>query len=61
MKEQLTLLHRAKPSSPSVKFNAFEAPIITNKPNGKKSKPIFQIKFLKKENKDCTNIHGLNI
>ena len=26
----------AKPSKPSVRFTAFEAPIITNKPNGKK-------------------------
>ena len=38
----------AKPSKPSVRFTAFEAPIITNKPNGKKNKPMSKIKFLKK-------------
>ena len=38
----------AKPSNPSVKFTAFEAPIITNKPKGIKKIPIYKIKFLKK-------------
>ena len=38
----------AKPSSPSVKFTAFDAPIITKSPNGIKNKPICQIRFLKK-------------
>ena len=38
----------ANPSSPSVKFTALEAPMITNNPNGIKNNPIFQIKFLKK-------------
>ena len=37
----------ANPSSPSVKLTAFDAPIITKRPNGIKNKPIFQIKFLK--------------
>ena len=38
----------AKPSSPSVKLTAFDAPIITNQPKGIKNNPIFKIKFLKK-------------
>ena len=38
----------AKPSSPSVKFTAFDAPMITNNPNGIKNKPRCKIKFLKK-------------
>ena len=38
----------AKPSKPSVKFTAFDEPIITNKANGINIRPIFQIKFLKK-------------
>ena len=38
----------ANPSSPSVRLTAFDDPIITNKPNGIKNKPICQIKFLKK-------------
>ena len=38
----------ANPSSPSVKFTAFEAPIMTNNPNGIKKNPKFNIKFLKK-------------
>ena len=38
----------AKPSRPSVKLTALDAPIITNKPKGIKNKPIFKIKFLKK-------------
>ena len=37
----------AKPSNPSVKFTAFEDPIITNKPNGIKNNPRSKIKFLK--------------
>ena len=41
----------AKPSNPSVKFTAFDEPIITNKPNGIKNIPISNIKFLKKGNK----------
>ena len=35
----------AKPSRPSVKFTAFDAPIITNKPKGIKNNPICQIIF----------------
>ena len=35
----------AKPSSPSVKFTAFDAPIITNKPNGIKNRPKSKTKF----------------
>ena len=38
----------ASPSKPSVKFTAFDAPIITNKPKGIKNSPMCQIKFLKK-------------
>ena len=38
----------ANPSSPSVKFTAFEEPIITNRPKGIKNKPMCKIKFLKK-------------
>ena len=38
----------AKPSRPSVKFTAFEAPIITKRAKGIKNKPICKIKFLKK-------------
>ena len=38
----------AKPSSPSVKLTAFDAPIITNNPNGIKNIPMSKIKFLKK-------------
>ena len=38
----------AKPSRPSVKLTALEAPIITNKAKGIKNKPMFHIKFLKK-------------
>ena len=38
----------ANPSNPSVKLTAFDAPIITNKANGIKNKPMCQIKFLKK-------------
>ena len=38
----------AKPSKPSVKFTAFDEPIITNKPKGIKSIPKSNIKFLKK-------------
>ena len=35
----------AKPSSPSVKLTAFDAPIITNNPNGIKNIPMSKIKF----------------
>ena len=38
----------ARPSRPSVKFTALDAPIITNKPNGIKKSPRCKIKFLKK-------------
>ena len=38
----------ANPSSPSVRFTALDAPMITNIPNGIKKRPMFQIKFLKK-------------
>ena len=38
----------AKPSNPSVKLTAFDAPIITNKPKGIKNNPKCKIKFLKK-------------
>ena len=38
----------ANPSKPSVKFTAFDAPIMTNKPKGIKNNPKFRIKFLKK-------------
>ena len=38
----------ARPSRPSVKFTAFEDPIITNKPNGIKKIPRSKIRFLKK-------------
>ena len=38
----------AKPSSPSVKFTAFDDPIIINTENGIKNHPRFTIKFLKK-------------
>ena len=37
----------ANPSNPSVKFTAFDAPIITNKPKKIKNNPICHIKFLK--------------
>ena len=48
----------AKPSNPSVRFTAFEEPIITNKPKGIK---IFQdqIKFLKEKNINYLYIGGL--
>ena len=42
----------AKPSNPSVKFTALDAPIITNNPNGIKKSPKCNTKFLKKESKD---------
>ena len=35
----------AKPSNPSVKFTAFEAPIITNKPKGIKKYPYIKLNF----------------
>ena len=38
----------AKPSNPSVKFTAFEEPIITNRPNGMKNIPRSKMRFLKK-------------
>ena len=38
----------AKPSNPSVKFTALDAPIITNNANGIKKNPKLRIKFLKK-------------
>ena len=37
----------ANPSKPSVKFTAFDEPIITNKAKGIKNNPMCQIKFLK--------------
>ena len=40
----------ASPSRPSVKFTAFDAPIIINKPKGIKNNPICKTKFLKMEN-----------
>ena len=36
------------PSSPSVKFTAFDEPMIINIENGTKNQPKFTIKFLKK-------------
>ena len=39
----------AKPSNPSVKFTAFEEPIITNRPNGIKNIPRSKIKFKKRK------------
>ena len=50
MKERATSITGtvAKPSKPSVKFTALEAPMITNKPNGIKNNPMCKIKFLKK-------------
>ena len=42
----------AKPSKPSVKFTALDAPMITNKPNGIKKVLNANTKFLKKENID---------
>ena len=38
----------AKPSNPSVKFTAFDEPIITKSAKGIKNNPILIIKFLKK-------------
>ena len=38
----------AKPSRPSVKFTALDAPIITNSANGMKNMPNCKIRFLKK-------------
>ena len=38
----------ANPSSPSVRFTALDAPIITNIPNGIKKRSMCQMKFLKK-------------
>ena len=35
----------AKPSSPSVKFTALDAPIITNKPKGIKKFPFQRLNF----------------
>ena len=35
----------AKPSSPSVRFTALDAPIITNKPNGIKKDPFAKSDF----------------
>ena len=35
----------ANPSKPSVKFTAFDAPMITNNPKGIKNKPILKLNF----------------
>ena len=35
----------AKPSKPSVKLTAFDAPIITNNPKGKKINPCTKLNF----------------
>ena len=39
----------AKPSSPSVKLTALDAPIITNSPNGMKKNPFAKLRFLKRK------------
>ena len=38
----------ANPSNPSVKFTAFDEPMITKTPKGIKNKPMCQTRFLKK-------------
>ena len=40
----------AKPSSPSVKFTAFDDPTIIKIANGIKNKPKWSVKFLKNGN-----------